>query len=88
VSDVSDADRKKATTLLRAWREETPEGDLAAVAPRAQIALVEAIAQALADEREKARAPFLRLARDVKDGWSPSTDRLADAIRRAAEEQS
>jgi hypothetical protein len=55
VTDVTDADRKKATTLLRAWREETPEGDLAAVAPRAQIALAEAVAQALADEREKAR---------------------------------
>jgi urease accessory protein UreF len=82
VTDVTDADRKKATALLRAWREATPEGDLAAVAPRAQIALAEAVAQALADEREKARAPFLALA----DEWSYTTW-AAEIRRRAAEEQ-
>jgi hypothetical protein len=73
VTDVTDADRKKATALLRAWREATPEGDLAAVAPRAQIALAEAVAQALADEREKAREELGARVRKV-----PTYDLLYD----------
>jgi hypothetical protein len=93
VSDVTDADRKKATALLRAWREETPEGDLAAVAPRAQIALVEAVAQALADEREKARAEVGARVRKVPtyelqdDGKPLGVVVLADDVLAALNEE-
>lgn len=57
--NVTDADRKAAVALLRAA---SADDLIHPIAPMAQPLMVDRIAAALAEEREKARAPFLRTA--------------------------
>lgn len=47
-------------------------------------AITPLVLRLIAHERKDAAGPFLKLAREVDDGWAPSASRLADAIRRVA----
>lgn len=85
MSDVTDADRRTARDVLRAWVTDNP--DVPATPPRAQVALVETFAQALADERAKARGPFLAIADDYWGAGVVMGSGVAADIRRAAEDR-
>jgi hypothetical protein len=83
-ADPTDADRAAAWELVRASYEPMPDE-----------ALRDRIAAALADERERARAPFLALADKLEaqgNGWraiaarDPWPSAMAAALRHAAQE--
>jgi hypothetical protein len=87
---VTDADREKALAVVfPLTRYRLPRDDEWTTEHRATVARV---AQALADEREKARAPFLALAEEL-EGRNERKPLLrqpkyvAVLIRRAAEAQ-
>jgi hypothetical protein len=81
---VTEQDRERAVQAIDPSNRQGPTWD----------ALVEAIAAAIADERERARAPFLALAsdyeelsgrEDLADSHRATCRTVADRIRRAAE---
>lgn len=81
-AEVTEADREKARSVIGAWALDWH--GVANLPEQERAFLHGLIASAVADERAKAQAPFLRLAAAVRDGWKPSVDRLADAMYLAA----
>lgn len=85
---VTDRDRERAAQVVQSLSPEDAYVDESIydgeVAP-----LTTAIAQALAEERERTRAPFLRMAASMEASPHTETDwrTMADRIRAAAEDR-
>lgn len=93
MSDVTGLDQEKAKALVpdhQSWCQVVSHLHCCAEGPDdCDCGVTDArrgVAVALADQRTRARAPFLALAEAIRDGWHPSARHLETEIRRAAKD--